>query len=530
MTRMIAVIGGGLAGLSFAERLTKKELNTGVEVTVFDTGRVRPGGRCSSRQANDRPTNNDAAGGAGHVLSKYRYDHAAQVIAIDEERFPEFTDQVQQRWVPAGILRPFPPKSLFRIESAALRHDLQPMMTGSVPTPNEKDSDRPHHDDNASSSLSSVPAYYYAPRGMGSLITDGMIAQSGGLYSVRQDVWISPSNGVKHNKDGSHGKWTLQAKGRVQGRFDEIVIAHNGKCADRLMSQTPAKHVHRLLRVKFDSTAPIVSNKMTLNSLYSYTFCLPKSASALSHALGDDRATFMCGFVENCDDIKFLTCQTTKLDQPVDTMATDPHHEVWTVLSSSQFAKAHKAPQESLGEEVVANVTRMLGESLESYFHLPPGSVTRSVVDPRLQLWGAALPLNTLRNLDDGSGGGGGGGGGGFVYDPNYGVGVCGDWLLDPSLAGAWTSGRRLADHLLLSDASRPSPKGLEGDVAFDRCGPAATAGIGSLQGGGGPTSPSSSEPVSESSSERSLAAPPRAASTPLPTSRRRARPRTPSQ
>jgi predicted NAD/FAD-dependent oxidoreductase len=365
---------------------------------------------------------------------------------------------------------------------------------------------------------SSVPAYYYAPKGMGSLITDGMVANSGGLYNVRQDVWISPNNGAKYNKkDGDPGgsRWTLQAKGRVQGRFDDIVIAHNGKCADRLMSQTPARQVHQLLRVKFDSKAPEVSNKMILNSLYSWTFCLPRSSSVLSHALGDDSGTFMCGFVENCDDVKFLTCQTHKLDQSGDRHESEKKYEVWTVLSSPQFAKLHKAPQESLGPEVVSNATRMLGESLETYFQLSPESLTTSVVDQRLQLWGAGLPLNTYRNSDDDCG---------FVYDPHFGVGVCGDWLVDPSLAGAWTSGQRLADHLL-SD-SQPSPQGLGGNVVFDRCGAAATAGIGSLQQGSSP--PSSKRPTSSSSAARTPQPSPRAAST-LP-SRRRARSRTPSQ
>jgi predicted NAD/FAD-dependent oxidoreductase len=507
----VAVIGGGIAGLSFAERLTK-QASSRFDVTVFDTGRVRPGGRCSSRQPHDRPKNNGETE-AGHeeehpILSAFRYDHAAQVITIDPKRFPEFAEQVLEKWVPAGIVRPFPPSSLFRIESATRRFDMQPFVKkGST------ENDQPH------AAESSVPAYYYAPKGMGSLITDGMVANSGGMYSVRQDVWISPNNGAKYNnpKDSSHKdggpRWTLQAKGRVQGRFDDIVIAHNGKCADRLMGHTPARQVHQLLRVKFDSAAPDVSNKMILNSLYSWTFCLPKSSSALSQALGGgDSGTFMCGFVENCDDIKFLTCQTHKLDQDDDCPEADKY-EVWTVLSSPQFAKLHKAPQESLGPEVVSNVTRMLGESLEAYFQLRPESLTSSIVDQRLQLWGAGLPLNTHRNSDDC----------GFVYDPHFGVGVCGDWLVDPSLAGAWTSGRRLADHLM-SDV-QPSPQGLGREVAFDRCGAAAKAGIGSLQQG----SPSSSSMRPTSSSSAATQQPsPRAAST-LP-SRRRARSRIPSQ
>lgn len=52
----------------------------------------------------------------------------------------------------------------------------------------------------------------------------------------------------------------------------------------------------------------------------------------------------------------------------------------------------------------------------------------------RVQLWGAALPLNSPKVP--------------CILDPAARVGVCGDWLTGASLQSAWLSGRALADRL----------------------------------------------------------------------------------
>ena len=44
--------------------------------------------------------------------------------------------------------------------------------------------------------------------------------------------------------------------GKVIGNHDAIVIAHNGKCAERITSRTPAKAINRLLRVNFNHKLP----------------------------------------------------------------------------------------------------------------------------------------------------------------------------------------------------------------------------------------------------------------------------------
>jgi len=208
-----------------------------------------------------------------------------------------------------------------------------------------------------------------------------------------------------------------------------------------------------------------VAKRMTLNSIYSWTFVLPRQGSVLRQRLGE---RFVCGYVESSPDLRFITCQTNKLSQ-VETDDDDPY-EVWTVLSSPAFAKKHKAPQEALGVDTIETVTGLLSQALNQYLLLP-GPLR--IVEQRLQLWGAALPLNVWNN------------GLGYVHDGELHVGICGDWLVEASIRGAWTSGRFLAMHLLSlggeDDPDRPLPKvGLDG--AFDRSVAATKAGIGALQ------------------------------------------------
>jgi hypothetical protein len=189
---------------------------------------------------------------------------------------------------------------------------------------------------------------------------------------------------------------------------------------------------------------------MTLNSIYSLTFALDASSSPLSQRLPEP---FICGDIVGSPvltPIKFLTCQTRKY----------PRHdgvEVWTVLSSPAFAKQYKAPQEFLPDDVVANVTSRLLGAVQMTLGLLPEQKIRPL-ESRLQLWGAALPINVWQPSGDG------GSHQGFIYDAEHQVGVCGDWLVEPSIAGAWTSGRLLADHLLqMSSSTPPTTTGLTG-------------------------------------------------------------------
>lgn len=382
----VAVIGGGIAGLSCAKRL----LQLDIPVTVFDTGKYAVGGRCSSRDRNDPQF---------PILSKSIYDHAIQLLAIpsSEDRFSEFRQQVKD-WEREKVILEYPKDSIYSIDA-----------NGNV-TPKD------------------TMKAFYGSKGFGFI--PKTMAQT--IADIRQDVWVSPANGVRR-KDS---KWLVSSNGKPCGSFDRLIIAHNGKCADRLMSKTPAKQLHRLLRVNFGPNIPKHGGtRMTLNSIYSLTFALSSSNSPLSKRLPP---TFVCGDLQE-PNLRFLTCQTKKYPR-------DDDVEVWTLLSSPNFAKKRKAPQESLSEEIIETVTSNLLGNLERLLGLPS---KLKPLESRVQLWGAAVPINTWQN------------GKGFIYDAEHEVGVCGDWLVEPSIAGAWTSGYHLATHMM--QTASPSTVGLEG-------------------------------------------------------------------
>ena len=432
----VAVIGGGIAGLSCASRLADR-----FEVTVFDTGRLRPGGRCSSRLAGDASKPDDER--EYPLLSRHLYDHAAQILTLPsgKDMFADFVAQVQD-WESRGVIRRFPRDTVYHIHSAE----------NIVPLPESN--------------------LYYGFNGMASLALDLV---KGCRFTVQQDVWVSPSNGVKWQNDSR--QWRVQAKGQVLGHYDKLVIAHNGKCADRLMSKTPAKVLHNLLRVNFAPKVPAHGGKrMTLNSIYSLTVCLPSDNNVLSQVLPD---TFISGFVHNHKALKFLSCQSRKYS----TNSEDDERVVWTILSSAGFAKNHKAPQEFLSDETIQELSSLLLQGVEEALGLATTSLQNAVLERLLQLWGAALPLNVWdgrgdsTEMDSSSSQSDNKRPLGFIYDSDYSVGVCGDWLMEPSLAGAWTSGRLLGNYMEI--VSAPSV-GLTG--FFHRSESAHQVGIGAIE------------------------------------------------
>ena len=481
--KTVAIIGGGIAGLSCAKAL---ERDGGFAPTVFDTGRLRPGGRCSSRFPGDEPKDSDP----DMQHHNYRYlnqvpiDHAAQILTVPEG-MPEFAKQVKE-WEKGGVLKEFPVGSVCSIfnpyDRKTRKYDKTQVRVKPLQGKNR------NNNGNSSlvkdSSSSPVAKHYYGVNGM------GVIPQSMAKgIEVCQDVWVSPSGGVRYRGDSaskSQQPWQVLGsnKKEVLGNFDHLVVAHNGKCADRLMSRTPAKDLHWLLRVNF---APFVpkdgGKKMTLNSIYSLTFAL-RGPSVLSEAVKRYESRFISGFVKNHPSLRFLSWNSRKhrSEDGSEDDGVRSDVEVWTVLSSAKFGKQHKGPQEFLPTELQDKVTGLLLEAIEESLLLPKGSLCgetddtdsanqnpSAVLESRLQLWGAAVPVNVWKPDEDGPHG--------YLYDQEHAVGACGDWLLDASIAGAWESGRRLAEHMMTTEPSTAGLSGkFEASQAVDR------AGIGALQ------------------------------------------------
>ena len=205
------------------------------------------------------------------------------------------------------------------------------------------------------------------------------------------------------------------------------------------MSKTPAKAFHSLLRTKFAPTVPKWGGReMTLNSIYSLVFAIKsdnKKSSPIAQTLKKlcSREVYTL-MIRNEPNLRLLSSNTLKHSHPQNPTSTT-NIEVYTLLSSPQFGKQYKGPQENLPNDLMEEVTMKMLQSLERALSITENEIVNHVVDLKLQLWGAAVPLNTWTTPNND----------GFVYDAQFQVGACGDWILDPSIAGAWESGKRLA-------------------------------------------------------------------------------------
>lgn len=228
------------------------------------------------------------------------------------------------------------------------------------------------------------------------------------------------------------------------------------------MSKTPAKAFHSLLRTKFAPSVPQSGGReMTLNSIYSLVFAVKcdnsdgkgsaiaaalkkkLQSTASSESTTKDICTVM---IRNEPNLRLLSSNTLKHGH-TQNPSSDNNIEIYTLLSSPTFGKRYKGPQENLPLDLMETVTIKLLQSLEKALDAEDGSILESVIDWKLQLWGAAVPLNTWTGGADEING--------FVYDSQYNVGACGDWILDSNIAGAWESGRRLADWIANGDSKQ---------------------------------------------------------------------------
>jgi predicted NAD/FAD-dependent oxidoreductase len=474
----VAVIGGGISGLACAQRLAEK-----YDVTVYDAGRRQPGGRCSSRFMIDPSPKSRSVhevmstlsylqrrSGNG-ILSKYTYDHAAQILTVpNHPRYRHFRRQVEE-WEYQGIIRRFPNDSLYNLLSFRKMEPIRDLQ------------------------------YYFGgwndPKGVSGMCSIPSFMVHGSSFQLKQDVFVYPQNGVEHMIN--QNKWKVQGlrfgTPCVLGMYDAIVIAHSGEDANRLMSFTPATELCQISAVQSQYKVPKCGGPcLTLNSIYSLSFAIPARGSILSQKLPQ---TFLSGFVHSHPALRFLSCQTRKYMYTKDNTLIDDDVEVWTVLSSGAFAKKYTVDSDKYSPKRIAKiVSRWLLLALEECLTgiqltsnrlnddeesgdegvlrieeppLPACALELSVLDQHLQLWGSGIPMNVWDRERGRTPAG-------FLYDGKYRVGMCGDWLVEASIAGAWTSGRFLAEHMLQCSTKSYGFKG-----SFRRSVMTAKAGFGML-------------------------------------------------
>ncbi|XP_071728706.1 uncharacterized protein [Rutidosis leptorrhynchoides] len=358
---VVAIIGGGISGLLCALQLQIR----GIRSTVFDTGIHGLGGRLGTRT----------------VDPSMVFDHAAQFFTVSNPVFADLVDQ----WSHKG----------FVCQSEGVIGELE---AGGHFNP-----------------FPSSPPRYIAVNGMRSL-ADSLLLQSS-LIEVVRPCWIS-------SLEPYNGMWHLSENGKHRGQFDAIVIAHNGKCANRLLSSSGlpliAKQMKRLE----------LSSIWALLAAFEDPIPLPAEAAAVP---------FEGAFVKGVESVSWIGNNTQKL---FNSQNTGPH--CWTVFSTASFGKRNKVPQENIPTSTAEKVKELMLTGVENALGLSTGSLKRPLYS-RVQLWGAALPTNTP--------------GIPCIFDPLGRAGICGDWLLGSNIEAAALSGISLGNHTadyLKSGGSRP--------------------------------------------------------------------------
>lgn len=291
------------------------------------------------------------------------FDHAAQFFTANDSRFAELVSS----WLENGLIR-------------AWDGTIGELEAGGQLVP-----------------LSSSCTRYVGVNGMRPL-ADSLLSLTS-MVNVVRPCWIS-------NIQPFNGMWHLSENGKPHGIFDAIVIAHNGKCANRLLAK---------------SGLPLIAKQMKRLEL--------SSIWALLAAFEDPLPLSVEGaFVKGIESVSWMGNNTKKL---MLSQSGGPH--CWTFLSTAAYGKRNKVPQEYIPTATADKVKARMLEGVEAALGLSKGSLNKPFYS-RVQLWGAALPTNTP--------------GIPCIFDPQGRAGICGDWLLGSNLESAALSGMAMANHI----------------------------------------------------------------------------------
>ncbi|KAF7817820.1 FAD/NAD(P)-binding oxidoreductase family protein [Senna tora] len=348
---VVGIIGGGMSGLICAMYLEKR----GVRSTVFDTGIHGLGGRMGTRVIDPQPL---------------IFDHAAQFFTVNDPRFNELLNA----WLEKGLVQEW-------------QGTIGELHNGGqfVPFP-------------------ASPPKYIGTKGMRPLANSLLYETS--MVSVVRPCWIS-------KLEPFNGMWHLSENGKPCGKFDAIVIAHNGKCANRLL---------------MSSGLPLIAKQMKRLELSSIWALLAAFDDPLPLQGSTAAVPFEGAFVKGVDSLSWMANNTKKL---LKSQSGGPH--CWTFLSTAAYGKQNKVPQENIPAATAAKVKAGMLEGVEAALGLSKGSLQQPFYT-RLQLWGAALPTNTPAIP--------------YIFDPFGRAGICGDWLLGSSVEASVLSGMALANHI----------------------------------------------------------------------------------
>ncbi|GJM95260.1 hypothetical protein PR202_ga11972 [Eleusine coracana subsp. coracana] len=142
----------------------------------------------------------------------------------------------------------------------------------------------------------------------------------------------------------------------------------------------------------------------------------------------DSHGVLEGAFVRDVDSLSWMGNNTRKLF-PMQTGG----RECWTFFSTAAYGRRNKVPQENIPKVTAEKVKEDMLGGVELALGLSKGSLQQPMYT-RVQLWGAALPMNTP--------------GVPCIFDPLGRAGICGDWLTGSSIEAAVLSGSSLANHI----------------------------------------------------------------------------------
>jgi hypothetical protein len=117
-----------------------------------------------------------------------------------------------------------------------------------------------------------------------------------------------------------------------------------------------------------------------------------------------------------------------------------PGLESWTLISTPEFGSRHKVPQENIPRDTEQAIKQTLLAEFLALTNIQ-SSADIQVKFSKLQLWGAAVPLNRHTSP--------------YIIDGTENICICGDWFTSAaggaSIESAWCSGRSLGQDIIAS-------------------------------------------------------------------------------
>ena len=232
------------------------------DVTIFDTGKHGPGGRASSRLLK-------------FSGKQFIFDHAAQYFTVSDQRFANIT-------------------------SFLLKQNCAQLRNGNIGTLKNNGEFLPSNNQH----FISCEGFQSIPKVLSK------------LTKIRNPMWVSSVEWLPELK-----KWMVDD----HGLYDYIVIAHNGKCAAKLLSTANVEPLHRLLKVRFACQLNNSIPQMQLCSLYVLCAIIPSEQVHSSFKVD--------GAHLEDNVLSWIANNSTKYPH----FNKDNEYQCWTIISSKQF-------------------------------------------------------------------------------------------------------------------------------------------------------------------------------------------------